>query len=276
MNCMEGYGLYVYPDGSEYQGFFRRGRFHGYGRLTMAAPYAFTFIGEFHNGELAIINEMIYPDGLIFNADFKNGKLNTDNWPYLSKTDRRYTRELCLDLTPVVPEEPIARYGARSLKPKCYDTEEGVFVEKSRFITQIPPPFYHLRFVNCDKELEWIQKYCRHEDTDNPYEPDEASGREIIETNIKATTELGENLYSCTCNVSKPDGLEKLCRRGFREGDVSSSTSAFSNGYRELSSSSSASSFITKPLKRDLKLMCDNEVAQLGLKPNDLGSGFWV
>lgn len=276
---MEGYGLYVYPDGSEYQGFFRRGRFHGFGRLTLAAPYSFTFVGEFDNGELSIINQMIYPDGLIFKADFSGGKLNTADWNYLSKADRRYTRELCIDLPAVVPNEPISRYGARSLQPNSYDTEEGIFVEKSRFITKIPPPFYHLRFVNCDKEIDWIRQYCRHADSDVPTEPDEVSGRQILDANVGATTELGENLYTCTCNTEKglqPAHLGKFCRRAFHNPDNSSSSSQYSRDYKDAPSSMSTSTFLDYPIKIDLQSRCDNVVAQLRLKPNDLGPDFFT
>uniref|UniRef100_A0A034WKA0 MORN repeat-containing protein 5 n=1 Tax=Bactrocera dorsalis TaxID=27457 RepID=A0A034WKA0_BACDO len=278
LNCMEGYGLYVYPDGSEYQGFFRRGRFHGIGRLTMAAPYSFTFIGEFDNGELTSINKMIYPDGLIFKADFNKAKLNTANWTYLSKNDRRYTRELCMDLPPVVPNEPVSRYSPRSLQPNTYDTEEGIYVEKSRFITKIPPPFYHLRFVNCDKEIDWIRQFCRHDDSDVATEPDEVIGRQILESNVRASTELGENLYTCTCNTEKglqTERLGKFCRRAFHNPDDSSSSSQYSRDYKDAPSSMSTSSFLEVPIKLDMQTQCDNEVAQLRLKPNDLGPEYF-
>lgn len=275
---MEGYGFYVYPDGSEYQGFFRRGRFHGFGRLTMAAPYSFTFVGEFDNGELTIINKMIYPDGLIFNADFNKGKLSTANWTYLSKTDRRYTRELCMDLSPVTPNEPISRYSPRPLQPNSYDTEEGIFIEKSRFITKIRAPFYHVRFVNCDKEIDWIRQYCRHDESDVITEPNEASGRQILEANVTATTELGENLYTCTCNVEKglqSERLGKFCRRAFHDPDNTSSSSQYSRDYRDAPSSMSTSTFFESPIKLDMLSHCQNEVVQLRLKPNDLGTEYF-
>ncbi|XP_036332506.1 MORN repeat-containing protein 5-like [Rhagoletis pomonella] len=236
MNCMDGYGFYVYPDGSEYQGHFRRGRFHGVGRIKMAPPYSFTFIGKFENGEMTVINEMIYPDGLTFNADFKSGKIDTTNWNYLSKADRRYKQELAMGLPAVTPHEPLTRYNARTLEPNTYDTEEGIFIEKSRFITQIPAPFLHQRFVSCDKELDWIRKCCRHAEGAGPNEPDEPDARRIIEANIKASTELGENLHTCTCNLPTP--LQKFCRRVLRKDiDETSKTSEYSKDCKdELSS----------------------------------------
>ncbi|XP_054739062.1 MORN repeat-containing protein 5-like [Anastrepha obliqua] len=278
LNCMDGYGHYNYPDGSEYRGFFRQGRFHGVGRLRMSAPYSFTFIGQFENGELTVVNEMIYPDGLVFHADFKSGEIDTANWEYLSKSDRRYTRELCMGIPAVVPHEPITRYNPRSLEPNTYDTEEGIFIEKSHFTTKIPPPFHHQRFVNCNKELNWIRNCCRHAETDAIVEPDAAKGHDIIQTNIKAMTQLGENLHTCTCNMAQAVHqvhMKKFCRRLVHTKDDPSSTSQYSRDYKDEQSSISTSSFSDNPVPLNLIAECRNEIDQLALKDNDLTADYY-
>ncbi|XP_067633309.1 uncharacterized protein [Eurosta solidaginis] len=250
LNCMEGYGTYTFPDGSEYHGYFLRGRFHGFGRLTLASPYSFTFVGKFENGEMVAVNKMVYSDGLVFHGDFDSGELKTDDWSYLSKSNRLYTRELCMGLLPVAPHEPFATYNERPLAPNTYDTVEGIYHEQSNFITKVPEPFNPQRHVAC-KEVEWIRNNCRCAEQTSPVEPAEEHGRAIIENNIKVATELQENVHTCSCNLSKH----------FRFGQTRSErTSAEdSTDYcREAPSSSSSSSFSDLSLEVDLERLCDN------------------
>lgn len=50
MGSAHGHGIYIYPDGSLYEGSFKKSTFCGYGALVYNSSQM-RFIGEFLNGE---------------------------------------------------------------------------------------------------------------------------------------------------------------------------------------------------------------------------------
>jgi len=94
---MEGFGIYTYPDGSEYRGLFLHGVPHGYGRITLAHPYRLRLKCHFLHGEMiSVEDEMTFHDGLVFNAkvsdDFKY--VDFSKWNYLKYVFKQSCRDI--------------------------------------------------------------------------------------------------------------------------------------------------------------------------------------
>ncbi|XP_030385856.1 uncharacterized protein LOC115632748 [Scaptodrosophila lebanonensis] len=200
VHAMDGFGTYRFPDGSEYRGYFRRGRFHGFGQLKMAAQ-KFTMKGEFFEGKLKKIADMWFEDGLHLNGKLENGDLNCEDWQYLSPYDRRYQNELKYGQQPVGPTlfltgNPLTR----PLDKHSYDAEEGIFHSKTGWLINRTPPFDKSFYVSCAEDKTWIKRHCRvgRGPAVTAKEPSSRFCRQIIENNLdKENDQLdGTFIYS--------------------------------------------------------------------------------
>ncbi|XP_037900608.1 MORN repeat-containing protein 5-like [Glossina fuscipes] len=142
MNWMHGYGTYTFPDGSTYQGHFRNGKFHGFGIVFLAKPYNFVIKGMFNHGSIDSINDMCFADGLHVTASLHGFQMDFSEWVYCINGDRRYMRERLEGLCPVGPTASLsANPPDRPLSEGCYDVGEGIYLSKTYFISDRPPPF---------------------------------------------------------------------------------------------------------------------------------------
>lgn len=71
---MQGKGVYVYPDGTAYEGEFVKSKFQGQGKQTF--PSGDVYEGEFKNDKYNGVGTFKYADGSVYEGQFKNGKLN--------------------------------------------------------------------------------------------------------------------------------------------------------------------------------------------------------
>ncbi|XP_030385878.1 uncharacterized protein LOC115632770 [Scaptodrosophila lebanonensis] len=187
VHTMDGFGTYRFPDGSEYRGYFHRGKFHGYGQLKLAAPYRFSIKGEFVEGKLKNVADMWFEDGLHLDGTFENGYLNCKDWKYLSDYDRRFHGELSYGQQPVGPTSYFTgKSTSRHLKNGTYDAEEGIFHPKTGYITNRVPPFTRNFYVTCHEDRDWITRHCRRgvSASENAKEPLPRFCRQIISNNL--------------------------------------------------------------------------------------------
>lgn len=263
IHCMDGYGKYLYPDGSQYTGSFKKGKFHGFGEMILMKPFHFKFVGEFEDGKLIQLHEMTYQDGLHLSAKFKDNKLNFDEWRYCTESDRRNSWEIINGLGPTGQHTIMT-----NLEPGAYDVGGGIYKENTGWVVRIPPPFFSVQFLSCNQEREWIQRNCRKGPWDRevhypPVEPLPEIGKKIIDANVK---EL-HILHSCGCDsmVANKTYVDKLsnCDKSAR--------SEFPT-----SKSSSLSSFCDELIKIDLREMCYNEERTLKYASPDRRSNIYV
>jgi hypothetical protein len=92
-NCVNGYGIYLYQSGMQYEGEWKNGRRHGKGTLTYPEIYTYTgewknnkedgyggivhnlytYVGEWKRGSKNGKGSITYKNGIQFNGDFKDG-----------------------------------------------------------------------------------------------------------------------------------------------------------------------------------------------------------
>ncbi|XP_065361940.1 uncharacterized protein LOC135955519 [Calliphora vicina] len=256
LQCMDGHGVYTYPDGSEYRGYFRRGHFHGYGTLHLVDPYNFTFKGTFIDGHLNEIDEMWFDDGLCVSADIDGWSMDFSSWKYCSKEDRRYAEEQREGLQPIGPFSRLTpQQPPRNLYGNHYDTEEGIYNPTSGLLTQRPAPFPSIHFVACRKDIEWILNNCRHGPLANR-KVDAEVWHKIIRNNLNSEIEMAEHVPSCNYDQDKNRKLyfAKLCQKsnvGQLSKDVEDSEDSV--GSRLRNSSSTCSSFSTTSMDVDVQ-----------------------
>lgn len=203
LQCMDGHGVYTFPDDSVYKGYFQRGHFHGYGTLHLAAPYNITFKGTFIRGELSDIDEMWFDDGLGIEAAIDGLKIDLSNWKYCTNSDRRYAIEQREGIQPVGPFSLLApELEPRMLPKNSYDVGEGVFSTVTGIITQRPLPFPSCHFVTCKKDEEWIINNCRLESPGKLKLSPEIC-HNIIRNNLNSETEIAEHVPTCNHDQEK-------------------------------------------------------------------------
>ncbi|XP_011188671.1 MORN repeat-containing protein 5 [Zeugodacus cucurbitae] len=250
LHCMDGYGKYFYPDGSQYRGNFKKGKFHGFGEITLMKPFNFKFVGEFEDGKLTQVHEMTYHDGLHLNAKFENNKLNFDEWQYCRDADRRTSWEIINGLGPSGQNTIMS-----NLDSGTYDVGGGIFKENTGWVVRIPPPFFSVKFLSCNKEREWIQRNCRKGPCDRdtqypPVEPIPEIGKQIIDANINQL----HILHSCNC--------DDIFRNKLHAEESSDGCDSVPTDF-PTSKSTSLSSFCDELIKIDLSEMCYNEETTL-------------
>ncbi|XP_030758953.1 uncharacterized protein LOC115884495 [Sitophilus oryzae] len=120
-----GKGVYRYPHGTIYDGYFNRnGEFHGSGIL-------------------------IYPSGQRIEGIWKNGRLQSDcsfiteggvvmNTEYCKMPDRRFQLELEDDLRPAGQEYLTKDKRARQIPDGCYDVGEGIYDPYIKTVVRYP------------------------------------------------------------------------------------------------------------------------------------------
>uniref|UniRef100_A0A1A9W0M0 MORN repeat-containing protein 5 n=1 Tax=Glossina brevipalpis TaxID=37001 RepID=A0A1A9W0M0_9MUSC len=215
LHTMDGYGLYTFPDGSEYRGYFAKGLFHGYGLLHLMEPYGITFKGVFVDGHLSDMLEMWFDDDLHLEADFKGWNADFQKWRYCSAKDRRYVVEQLEGLTAVGPK-PHKRVGKANYIPtKLYDVGEGLFNPATNMIINRPRPFFPYHYASCE-DRDRITQDCLSGTPltikDIPLE----TCRRIIEFNLTSAEELKEMPPSCNYNpVKERKRFLKGIRRAF-------------------------------------------------------------
>ncbi|XP_013116600.2 uncharacterized protein LOC106093979 [Stomoxys calcitrans] len=213
LQCMDGYGIYTYPDGSEYRGYFQCGHFNGYGTLHLASPYNFTYKGTFVDGVLEEIDSMWFDDGLQVTASFRAMKADFSSWNYCCKRDRRFAIEHVQGIPPVGPTSfPTAKGPARELRKHQLDVEEGIYNPRTGLILHRHPPFPEMKVVACEEEIAWIRNNCRQA-SNEPLSIPSNVRQQIIENNLENERELREHEPSCNYDQSKEREhyFAKLC-----------------------------------------------------------------
>ncbi|EDW73492.1 uncharacterized protein Dwil_GK16618 [Drosophila willistoni] len=164
---MQGYGLYVYPDGTRYLGYFHNNRFHGLGLITLGKPYNMSYQVEHIHGKLTKIIDMVFSDDLM--VDFKMDENNTtmafDNWSYCTKKDRRFCGEILTPLAPVGPQKYKTKDGpnAPHLDRNIFDLGFGQ-LNQHGFLMDVPNYMSDMSsfYVGCREIRGWIREHCHH------------------------------------------------------------------------------------------------------------------
>ena len=245
LQCMDGHGVYTFPDESVYTGYFQRGHFHGYGTIHLAAPYGFSFKGTFIKGELEEIDEMWFDDGLGVDASIDGWDVDFTNWKYCTNNDRRYAEEQREGIQPVGPFSLLTPQSKpRELPRNSYDVGEGIYSPVTSIITQRPPPFPNCHFVTCKKDMDWIIKNCRVDGKSPLVIPPEVCHK-IIRNNLNSEMEIGEHVPTCNHDQDKNRRryFAKLCPEYGRttadsDGSVGSQLSNESSSCRSFTESS--------------------------------------
>lgn len=256
LQCMDGYGVYTYPDGSEYRGYFSKGYFHGYGSLHLSAPYNFTFKGTFIEGQLDEIEDMWFDDGLKVKASIDDWFMDFSSWKYCTKEDRRYAEEHHEGLQPIGPFSKLTpQQPPRELAKNHYDVEEGIYNASSGLLTSRPAPFPSIQFVACPKDIEWILKNCRHDSLTN-HKIDAEVYHKIIRNNLNSELEVAEHVPTCNYDQDKNRKryFAKLCQTPVGGSSPKiPEDSEDSIGSRLRNSSTTCSSFSTTSLDIDVQ-----------------------
>lgn len=204
VHTMEGYGIYTFPDGSEYRGYFLRGFFHGKGLLHLAEPYGFTFRGIFQDGHLDEVIDMWFDDELHVEGTFKGWEGDFRKWRYCKEEDRRYLVEHTGGVTPVGPFTYTAsRSPPRLLHQGTLDAEEGVYNPQWRTITKRLKPFPRRRYVTNKEEHNWIMANCRRASFRNVDSMSPREHKKIVNTNILNQQDFDEEQPKCHYNIHK-------------------------------------------------------------------------
>uniref|UniRef100_A0A1A9ZKI6 MORN repeat-containing protein 5 n=1 Tax=Glossina pallidipes TaxID=7398 RepID=A0A1A9ZKI6_GLOPL len=200
---MEGFGEYVFPDGSTYRGDFKKGKFSGNGVIYLAHPYNFEIKGEFINGIITKIIEMRFSDGLVVDADLDGTSLNFDRWAYCNGVTRTFACEVFDGLRPVGPTAHLTpNKSASKLHVNHFDTIEGVFDAKTGLVHSRPPPFTRTNFIQCEKDRNLITDNYRTT-TDSKVKIKLEVCEKILQINLDNEGNLAESGY-CSC-VTKND-----------------------------------------------------------------------
>uniref|UniRef100_A0A1A9WTC9 MORN repeat-containing protein 5 n=1 Tax=Glossina brevipalpis TaxID=37001 RepID=A0A1A9WTC9_9MUSC len=212
---MDGYGTYTFPNGSTYRGYFKRGKFHGFGTVVLAKPYNFVIRGMFASGSMESIDDMCFADGLHVEAALHDLELDFNEWFYCTSSDRRYMREFVNGIEPVGPTASLsANPPNRPLGEGVYDVGEGTYRDQSCIITNRPPPFVHMRVVTAD-ELSFLRN-CRKGGKDVTCTPQlqrKILNRNISTENLTEENECCERLkynFARLCNSRDMDETQSL------------------------------------------------------------------
>uniref|UniRef100_A0A1B0ABG6 MORN repeat-containing protein 5 n=1 Tax=Glossina pallidipes TaxID=7398 RepID=A0A1B0ABG6_GLOPL len=204
VQTMEGYGIYIFPDGSEYRGYFSRGVFHGKGLLHLAEPYGFTFRGIFEDGHLDKVVDMWFDDELHVEGTFNGWEGDFRKWRYCKEEDRRYFVEHIGGVMPVGPFAYTAsRSPARLLRQDMFDVEEGVYHPKRKIITERLKPFLRRRYVTNKEEHNWIMANCRRAYFRNVDLISPRVHNKIVNTNILNQQDFDKEQPKCHYNIHK-------------------------------------------------------------------------
>lgn len=214
VRMMDGFGSYRYPDGSEYRGRFSHGKFHGFGHLKLASPHRFTIKGEFKNGKLVSVEDMWFSDGLHVKGTFENDQFMSDEWDYLTPSDRRYQTERYYGQQPVGPTAYLTKsLPPRRVPPKCFDAEEGLYNSASGWLFEREPPFTKAVYVGCSQERDWIMRHCRTQHFADIIEPLPSFCRDIVKNNLE--TESGQlkeiAIYAPNQEIDRSRYFPKVC-----------------------------------------------------------------
>uniref|UniRef100_A0A1B0BJ15 MORN repeat-containing protein 5 n=1 Tax=Glossina palpalis gambiensis TaxID=67801 RepID=A0A1B0BJ15_9MUSC len=262
LHIMEGYGVYTFPDGSEYRGYFAKGVFHGYGLLHLTKPYGITFKGLFIEGHLSEMVDIWFDDNVHVEASFQGWKADFSKWRYCSQADRRYLVERVEGLA-AVGLKSFKRIGQPPFIPKkLYDVGEGLYNPVTRMIIKRPNPFPSWHYVACEGDHYKITEGCRSGTPLTVKDIPLQTRRQIVQLNVKSAEELEEAVPSCNYDpIKERKKFLKGIRRAFEKNpenlqarlmtDLDKSESSVCVGTAWGVSTSSCSSFSCKSLNVD-------------------------
>ncbi|KAJ8920091.1 hypothetical protein NQ315_011746 [Exocentrus adspersus] len=168
-----GYGAYLFPHGVQYDGrFSKNGHFHGLGTLTY--PSGQKMHGVWKHGKL-------YEYAFVFTT----GEELDENFTYCQMPDRRFHVEIRNYFNPAGQEYLTAAQPTKPLPEECYDTVDGIYDPKYKFIMSHElhregvklvdqlPDIDSCKRIPTEEKIRWIKGNCRKAwDENTGYRPD--------------------------------------------------------------------------------------------------------
>lgn len=229
---MQGFGQYIFPDGTKYTGFFKNNQFHGEGTMLMPNIHEVCFSVLYHEGKLKQISRISFTDKLEVDFEIDGDEISFDNWKYCTAQDRRFNGEIVDGLKAVGPQTYQIAEGPKPTPLRKNNFDLG-FCQLNSLGCVVNMPKHMSRTRNLyvgPAVRRWIRENCRHGKLQGRQLKEEVLAkfaRQIIANNVRVEREL----------TGKPVRRSwKVCRR-------SSSVDSFFSSGRELTSDSSGNSF---------------------------------
>lgn len=133
--------------GDSYQGSFKRGRFHGEGRMTIRGAGSFT--ATWRNGEV-VEGTYTFADGLEYRPE---------RWSYCTSQDRRFHSEIQQGIKPAGDSQLTDQVDPGALPQGTYDVGTGYFDPSTGAVHGVDSGQAAAR--PSVEEAEWIKAKCR-------------------------------------------------------------------------------------------------------------------
>lgn len=133
--------------GDSYKGSFKRGRFHGEGRMTTNGAGSFT--ATWQNGEV-VEGTYTFADGLEYRPE---------RWPYCTQQDRRFHSEIQHGIKPAGDSQLTDRTDPSALPQGTYDVGTGYFDPSTGAVHDVDSR-EAVAWPSAE-EADWIKAKCR-------------------------------------------------------------------------------------------------------------------